>query len=48
MKKRVEKRELLWNSAILGTAAAALLANLLGFLFESASVVPLSSTSRSC
>ena len=34
------KRMLLWNAAILGTAAAALLANLLGLLFGFAGIAP--------
>ncbi len=34
------KRMLLWNAAILGTAVAALLANLLGLLFGFASIAP--------
>ena len=37
---RFESRDLLWNAVILGTAAAALLANLTGLLFGISSGIP--------
>ncbi|MDP2797066.1 MAG: ATP-binding protein [Methanoregula sp.] len=37
---RFEKRDLLWNAAILGTAAVALLANLTGLLFGISTGIP--------
>ena len=40
IKARFENRDLLWNAAILGTAAAALLANLTGLLFGISTGLP--------